>query len=117
MRTVKIRKSELEAKLTNNRAGHRALYEKAFAGYRDDMVKKLNEALDLINSGTRVSLRYNEEMPEDHTCDYDTVLNMLSMSTDEVVEITYQEFRQYVEDNWNWRESWTASNSKYYAGK
>jgi len=115
MRTVNIKKSDLVEVVTENRNAHRDLYEKAFHGYREECVKNLNLALDAINRGERIQIRIYDVCPKDHTDDYDTVLNMLGLSVDEVIELTHQDFQQYVEDNWNWQEDWKASNSKYYS--
>ena len=51
--------------------------------------------------------------PHDHTDDYDTVIAMLEMCVDEVVEIDMQEFDNYVRDNWQWKANWSASNALY----
>ena len=113
MRTVKIKKPILVEVLTKNRNAHRELYEKAFEGYRDECMKCLNHNLQALTEGKRVEVRIYESCPVDHTEDYDTILNMLDMSVDDVIELSHSEFQQYVEDNWQWRESWNNSNSKY----
>jgi hypothetical protein len=37
------------------------------------------------------------------------------MSTDTVVELSEQEFRQYVMDDWSWKHNFLASNAMYSA--
>lgn len=117
MKTVRIKKSDLVATLTTNRAQHRDQFEKAFRGYRDECIRVLTENLEALKTGRRIQVRVYDVMPADQTKDYDTALNMLSMSVDDVIELTYQEFQQYVEDNWRWREDWTNSNMKYLIQK
>lgn len=113
MKTVKIDKKKLIDKLNENRKNHRELFDKAFEGYRQECIRLLSENLDSLKAGKKVIVKFYELAPEDHTTDYDTVLNMLNMSVDDNIELTYQEFQQYVEDNWNWRAQWSASNTKY----
>lgn len=113
MKTVRINKGDLVEKLTANRKNHRAQFEKAFEGYRQECIKLLTENLNLLKDGRNIVVKFYEQAPEDHTDDYDTILNMLNMSVDTSIELTHQEFQQYVEDNWNWRENWAASNMKY----
>lgn len=42
--------------------------------------------------------------PEDHTDEYDKAIGMLEMSVDDTVLITHDEYRQYVLDEWFWKD-------------
>jgi len=117
MKTVRVNKGELIQIITENKRKHRDLFSKAFDGYRLECIAILTENLNSLQKGICRAVIFHEQAPEDHSEDYNTVLNMLNMSTDSIIELTHQEFQQYVEDNWNWRERWAASNMKYYAAK
>lgn len=117
MKTVTVSKQKLQIIVSENRNKHRAQFEEAFEGYRKECIALLSRNLDDLKSGRKVEVRFYEVAPQDHTGDYDTVLNMLSMSVDDNIELTHQEFQQYVEDDWNWREQWNASNMKYMASR
>ncbi len=54
-------------------------------------------------------------MPEDHTRDYDRRIKMYEMDIDDTIEMTEQEFAQYVLDDWGWKQAWTTSNTAYLA--
>ncbi|HXM03797.1 MAG TPA: hypothetical protein VN939_14390 [Chthoniobacterales bacterium] len=41
--------------------------------------------------------------PVDHTADYDRVISMLEMSAQDLVQVSAEQFDQYVLDNWRWR--------------
>lgn len=99
--------------VSKNRDSHRQLFEQAFEGYRNECVRILNQNLDALKNSQRHIVVFVELAPEDHTDDYDHVISMLRMSVDEVVELTSSEFAQYVQDDWNWKHTWTASNMKY----
>lgn len=113
MKTVRLNKPNLIEVLTKNRASHRALFEKAFDGYRNECIRILNQNLDSLKKNSRHVVFFTESPPEDHTEDYDRVLAMLAMSVDDTVELTSSEFSQYVQDDWSWKTTWEASNSKY----
>lgn len=51
--------------------------------------------------------------PEDHTVDYDRSIQMLEMSVESQIVISEEEFRNYVQDLWEWSRGWAASNVKY----
>lgn len=56
---------------------------------------------------------WNLEAVENHTEDYDLILDMLEDTDDNFVELTQQEYKQYVKDQWNWRAGFKAANSVY----
>lgn len=115
MKTVTINKIDLLVRINENRNNHRAAFEKAFEGYRRECIRILQHNLDMLKAGSGEAVVFRECPPEDHTGDYDTVIKMLNMSVDENIVLTHQEFCQYVEDDWNWKASWSMANSKYYA--
>lgn len=113
MKTIKVSKAKLINIITANRQKHREQFDLAFEGYRKECIRIMEQNLDLLKSGKRVQVSFLERAPQDHTEDYDRVIQMLEMSVDEHVEIEQQEFSNYVQDDWDWRRSWSASNSKY----
>jgi hypothetical protein len=51
--------------------------------------------------------------PVDQTREYNKVIRMLEMSTEDVIELQEHEFSQYVLDDWGWKGQFLASNSAY----
>lgn len=113
MHTIKVNKSELLSKLRDNRKAHRAIFEEACEGYRKQVVAELTAMLDEAKSGKRIRRSVNLIEPIDQTKDYDRAIMMLEMSTDTIIEITQQEFAQYVMDDWSWKNQFTATNFTY----
>ena len=115
MRTVRINKGDLVNALTENRKKHKEEFDKASEGYRVEMLALLHGLSVRIERGENVNVSHaiREFPPEDHTEDYKVALDMLSMSVDGVIELTHEEFRHMVLDDWEWQRSWKASNSKY----
>ena len=112
--SVRVNKSDLLAVLKKNRETHRENYERARDGFIKLLTKELEDKLDMIREGERIpQLHFDNRQPEDHTDEYDTIIGMLEMSTDGTIELSYQQYQQWVEDNWNWKQLWTTSNTQY----
>lgn len=115
MREVKVRTSVVLDKIQTNRDQHRGQYEKAVAGWKRDVIRSLEENLQALKSGARNRVIITDAPPEDHTRDYDRVIEMIKMSADDTVTLDHMSFRQYVLDDWQWKEEWATVNSKYLA--
>ena len=115
MREVRINKSELEKRVRANRDAHRGVFERAIEGYRKAAVRFFERQIDLARDGEQFQRAFMEPIPEDHTEDYDAVIDMLDMSEDDTVTLTAGEFRQYVRDDWGWKRDFIATSQAYIA--
>lgn len=113
MREVTINKNELRERVQQNRNKHRALYEEAREGYYKQVEKFFKEQLKRVRAGEDFVSYFNDPVPEDHTDDYDNVLDMLDMALGANITLSNQEFRQYVRDDWGWKTTFTATTSTY----
>jgi hypothetical protein len=113
MREVKVPKQKLQEKVKANRDQHRGQYEKAIKGWRREAMRICQTAIEECEKGSLVTRIITEAPPQDHTKDYDRVLAMLEMSVDTELTLDQQTFRQYALDDWQWKEEWVGSNSKY----
>lgn len=116
MQTIKVKRSDLISKMTTNRAIHIEEYNVAKDGYRQ---KVQEELLKIIESNKTceyhdIEVHARVPYPETHQEEYDRVIAMLEMSVDDTIELTHQEFNQYVRDIWSWSNSF-ASNTKTYS--
>lgn len=111
--SVKVSKSSLRNTIQINRDAHRAEFEQALEGYRIACITALERNLAALKTGKAERVFINEQLPEDHTSDYDRVLKMLAMSVEQDVVLSSENFDQYVLNNWHWRHVWVASNTKY----
>jgi hypothetical protein len=115
MREVTMKKSDLLARVEENREGHREVYEKAMDGYTKAAVAFFQEQLERAKDGNTFVTYFGEPMPEDHTDDYDNVLDMLDMEVGDQITLSNAEFRQYVRDDWGWKQTFIATSSNYIA--
>lgn len=113
MQIVRVKKTELLEKLKANRDEHRQIFLEALDGYHEAAMAALEERIKEAKENKRVNLFFTLEQPVDQTKEYDRVIKMLEMSVDDEVELTQQEFANYVMDDWSWMGQFLASNAQY----
>ena len=113
MNTVKVDKAELLSVLQTNREKHRTTFLEAQEGFRKQVIEQLDRNLRDARNGKRINLRIVLPEPQDQKGDYDRVIGMLKMSVDTVVQLSEQEYSQYVMDDRSWKNQWTATVSNY----
>jgi hypothetical protein len=111
--TTNTNVENLLAILKKNRSGHRQLYEEAFEEYRRQVVKAMEYNLDRARSGGDIRLSLAMRTPEDHTEEYDAVIGLLEMSTDQDVELTANDYQRFVLDRWEWARSFEVNTMSY----
>lgn len=115
MKTIKVDKIKLIEILTKNMAEHREVFLEAQKKFREVAIERLDAQLKSAREGRPFELHSLALLaaPEDHTKDYQRNIQMLAMSVDEVIEITEQEFQNFVQDVWGWSQRWATSNIGY----
>lgn len=113
MQTVKIKKVELLKKIQENRNEHVAEYLTAYEGYKQAVVKQLEEMLENAKNGDVRKTAVNLPVPQNHIKEYDRVIAMLLMSVENTIELTVHDFDRYVLDEWDWKEMTKMSFSTY----
>jgi len=113
MRQVTVDKQELREVIKANRDKHRSTYEQAFEKFRHAMRKQLENNLRILADGQVPPITLKIEIPEDHTDDYDQVLGMLGMELKDEVTLSWEEYRNYVDDQWDWSNRWAINTSSY----
>jgi len=117
MQNVTVLKDRLLDRLRANREAHRALFLKAQEGYRAEVVAALDGMLRDAKEGRPIRRALSLVEPQDHTKDYDTIIDMLDMTVEPEVELSQLEFRQYVRDEWDWAALAYTTNTSYAAGR
>lgn len=115
MKSVKIKTNELLEVLKKNRETHVSEFNTATEEYRKDVITEMKKNLKQAQSGGALITRLELVEPQNYVASYDTAIKMLEMSADDLVELTMQEFQQYVEDSWHWKGVFLASTSMYNA--
>lgn len=113
MRSVKIKTKELLEVLKENRKVHIKDFNEAREAYIIDATQQLQKMFEAARDERKIVRFIDLVEPKSYEDSYNTTILMLEMSDDKVVELTSSEFTQYIEDKWNWKESFTAVNSSY----
>ena len=74
---------------------------------------KLKEAIEVAESKEGKIPGIHLPMPDDHTSDYDRAIGMLEMEVNDIVTIDQEDYSNYVDDNWAWKNQWSLSNTNY----
>lgn len=113
MKSVKIETQKLLEVLKKNLETHKKDYEEALIGYRESSIKEMKAMLKQAQNGGEIVHHVSTVMPISYAESYDTIIGMLEMTVDPSVELSMNEFQQYVEDKWTWKQSFLASTSMY----
>lgn len=114
--TVNCNKAEVLQRLKQNRSRHAELVKEARAGYVERARAELTKKLDSLKSGKLVSVFTSLSTPLDYTSHYDTVIAMLEAHTEDHITLEATEFRNFMEDQWDWRGQFIGTNKAYSGG-
>jgi hypothetical protein len=113
MQTINVNKGELIEKIRANRDEHRSMFIKAQERYREAMIAELDRALQDARDGKKIRRAFSLPVPEDHTQEFDTAIEMLEWEKATEVKITQQDFQRYVQNRWEWAASFAANTGSY----
>lgn len=96
-RTIKVKKSDLIAKIKENKKNHIADYKQAVVAYKKEAIKQLKDLTERAKSG-EMNLQLKLITPIDNSVNYDKILSMFEWEVDDIVELDQNEFTEYVND-------------------
>ena len=105
MKKVKVLVKDLLIILKENREKHKNAMDEVMALYRKKVIEELDKALQAAKEGRDIITNLNLVRPINMTQHYDRAIGMLSMSVDAEVEITQEEYANYVLDKWHWSDT------------
>lgn len=113
MKSVKVSTVKLLGILRDNREMHVTEFESAMLEYRKEAIVAMKANLKIAEQGGEIETFVGLTRPASYESSYTTAIKMLELSEDSTVELTAQEFQQYVEDNWVWKQAFLAGTSIY----
>lgn len=113
MEKVNVKRSDLAKVLGRNRDRHVAQFEAAKIAFRKKLMDILKRALAKARKGKKVVLPIHLPVPVSYEKEYDRALGMLKMSSDSTVALTEEDYRQFVEDAWDWKHDFLANTVSY----
>lgn len=116
MRSVKVKCDELKTRLVVNRDFHIDDYLEMMEYYEIDVERLANELLERVKNRDYSLMTVVATKPESYESDYNAVIEMLEMSVDDEIELSNQEFKQYVMNEWNWKGGFDMLKTVYNSG-
>ena len=113
MKDITMKKSVLLDKLRGNQKAHKAIFDEAVEGYKEQALRLLEEHLKHIRTGKMIEVSVHLPVPENHTRDYDRVIAMMELDIAETVALSEADFAQYVLDDWKWKRQFLESSKAY----
>jgi len=111
MNKVIVNKADLLKVLTKNRKNHEKKFKKAIKEYRKQVIQHLEYAINCAKTNKKIITHILLTMPENHIEDYDRVIGMLQMSTENEITIDDIQYRHYVLDKWLWMKQFRETSS------
>jgi len=113
MEKVKVKKVDLVKILQTNRDIHQKDFEEALGGYKIAVEKELKSKLKDLKAGKDFDLYINLSKPKSYVKQYNDVIGMLEIASEEEVSITMEEYLKYYKNEWEWQSTWHLSNAPY----
>lgn len=115
MNNIKVKREALLKTLQNNLKMHRAAVVEASAARRQEILEYFTDTAAHIerdpNYQPKESITFPK--PKDNSSDYERAIRMVEMTTDEVIELTEDQFDKLVMDNWGWKQELLRTSSMY----
>jgi hypothetical protein len=112
---IKAKKDEVLAKLRENLELHKKIVAEAKAGYIKAAQEALMARVGELKEGKVVGLGFDLRVPQDHSSVYNTAITMLQMHQEHEVEMTPDQVRHLILDEWEWKQDFIGSNALYSA--
>lgn len=123
-------REELLARMKENRDKHSLQFKQALVGYYLEVAE---QAKDIASQARKLSKEAEEASkgngsvdnnnfyvqaikPEDHTADYNRVIDMFELAKQDTIKLNERQFAQFIRDEWDWKDRVYATNA-FYGGK
>lgn len=116
-RSVNVSRVELLKKLKENLTAHRAEYDEAVIAFharlQDDLKLALKKVKAVQDVESLKNFKFHVPFPQNHSADYEEVIEMLEMSVDKSINLDAQSFRAYIKNEWVWRTQFESAKLQY----
>lgn len=111
-RTITVQKAKLITQIKENKKNHIEMYEKAVVAYKKEAIEQLATQMKRVEEG---ELNANLELvtPLNNADNYDSIVQMFEWDIRTEVDLTQNEFKEYVQDENALSEQALFSNTMY----
>ena len=112
---VNVKKNDLLKHLVANQKKHKADIAEALKMRRQNIRAALLEAVNKIDSSKEYQpsdmIRF--PMPQNRDHDYEKAIQMVKMTTDDVIQLDQNQFEMLVMDQWGWKSELISTSALY----
>lgn len=112
MNTITVNKNQLLETLRTNRAQHESDYKEAVEVYNTKAAEWFIESAQLAEQG-EVRRNLDLPLPTKFLDEYDQAIGMMEWEVDPQVELTQEQFSQWVMNKWTWSQHFAGSTQFY----
>jgi hypothetical protein len=111
-RKILVNKDDLISQIIKNKKNHVKEFNEAVIAYKKEALKQLKELTDKVNKG-ETNIKLNLIEPVNHEENYDKIIEMFRWEINSEVELTQQEFLEYIQDDTNFARNAKFANMSY----
>jgi hypothetical protein len=111
-RDIKVKKFDLIEKIKKNKENHIKEYDKAVVAYKEEALRQLGKLTLKVNEGG-LDVKLDLITPVNNADNYDKILEMFEWEVEDEVVLEQDEFKEYVQDEFDFAVSAKFSNSVY----
>lgn len=111
-RNMKINKAKLIEKVKENKAKHIKAHGAAVLAYQTEAMRQLGALVIEIENGA-TDVRLDLVTPVNNRKNYDRIIQMFEWDEADIVELTQDEFKEYVLDETSYNQRAIVANSTY----
>ena len=113
-RMIKVKKEDLIETIKKNKKNHIEVYEKAVVAYKEEALEQLDNLTGEVQNGA-LDIRLDLVTPINNEKSYDGIIEIFEWEIESEVELSQEEFRQYVQDETDFAVQADMANMMYSA--
>ena len=111
-RDIKVKKADLIEKIKKNKENHIKEYDKAVVAYKEEALRQLGKLTLKVNEGV-LNVKLDLITPVNNEENYDKILEMFEWEVEDEVTLEQDEFKEYVQDEFDFAVTAKFSNTAY----
>jgi len=112
-RVININKADLIAKIKENKQAHIKDYTEAVEAFKIQANNQIEKAGKHLESGELNEIKLNLKVPVNKESEYDKLVIMFEWEQKDIVELSQQEFNEYILDESDFAVAARLQNSTY----
>ena len=99
-----------------NKENHQTIYNEAIINYKKILKQELQKLLNDVDNNIDIQHEIRIRKPQHFLNEYDQIIMMLEMTTNEEIHLTSDMFAKIVMNNWDWKNKFEMNTTVYANG-